>query len=844
MARRNSREATAQPPVLIAAASNLRVATYRDALLVSLQRQGWQYRAMDYYEDEGHAHYACSYIGNAMSRIRLVAAKKPDDPKENPIELTTGPVWDAVQQLGSGRAGQKGMLRLLGIHLFLVGECWLVGTLMPTGIPRWEVLSIQELTVLPGDPLTLYRKKLPGASPDPISKDALVLRIWREHPRYSELADSGFRPLLDLFEKILLLNRAEKAAARSRSAVAGLLGIPQELVPPAQQNQESTGDPAEANPFFRQFTEAMMAPLNDEGHSGSVVPIILVGPGDMVNKIKFEPMNRPFETGIRQSIDDAIKQVAHGLDLPAEVLTGVGNSTHWTAWQIKEDTFQAHIQPLIELICDALTTAYLRPAIERARGALLAAGEDADDLDKYIIWYDTRELVIRPDKGDKAVALYNVGALSPEALRRENGFLDSDAPSDDEYNKWVGVKLLDAHMATTGEVPPDQATRMEQQAEVQKDTMQTQADIQTQQHEDQLKITKEIMPPPAAGAANPPKAPQGAKVAAPRIELPRKTGRPKETSQDGKYHTPQGARSKPRPQASARRKSPGPATPSPVKPPYSISASAAERRLAVSGTFSHRLGKIDMSLLKKIQKLANVAVAHAIKLYQEKPEALTAGASAHDLIGDTEFIVNNEAALEAALYDAYEESFGALNGELAEQGLPLYEPEVLATVMTSSIDKAIAYYESTLFNMINERLFNAIDPANFIPGSNEFLVQPGDIRQVIQVAGGGGVSLDLSGYSGGVSTGQIMQDILRQNGAPLEGWLWLYDPGLVRTPFQGHRQLDGFVFQKWDDPELAVNYQDFWIRVPFYFPGDHYGCGCVVVPWTGPDWGGGHAVEV
>lgn len=824
-----------QASVLIAAASNLRVATYRDALLVTLQRQPWQYRALDMYEDEGHAHYATSYIGNAMSRIRLVAAKKAVDPREPPTEVTSGPVYEAVQQLASGRGGQKGMLRLLGTHLFLVGECWLVGTLLPTGMPRWDVLSIQELTVMPGDPLSLYRKRLPGATPEPIPSDALVMRIWREHPRYSELADSSFRPLLDLLEKILLLNRAEKAAARSRSASMGLLGIPQELIPPPQQNQETTSDPTAANPFFAQFTQAMLAPLSDEGHPGSVVPIILVGPGDMVNKIKFEPMNRPFEASIRQSIQDAIEQVAHGLEIPVEILTGVGKASRLTAWQIKEDTFQAHIQPLIELICDALTIAYLRPAIERARAVLLAAGESEDDLDSYVIWYDSRELVIRPDKGDKAVALHDRFAISNAALRRENGFLESDTPSDKEYAKRVGIKLLDVHMAIDGKTPPDQAKMMQTQADIQTEQQikmaKEQAKIQDAQMEKQAELQAQ-QPPPGGDAANPPEAPApgaGAKI---QVTLPSRTGRPKESSQPDSFHTPQGKRSKPRPQAESRRKKPAGPPPSPVDP--SLTAAGAERHL-VSKTFSHKLGMIDVRLLRLVQKHANDAVAHALQVY-----AITAGASAQDLVGNDATQKANEAAVEAAFYDSYDEAMEDLSDELEAQGLSRLAPEIAGVAIVAAVTAAMSRYRDAVFGLINDRLFQAVTD----PTTEEFLVRPGDVRNILEVAGGGGASADLSMYNGGVSTGAIMQGVLRDQGVPIDGTIWLYDPGVIREPFQGHRQLDGLVFQRWDDPELAVYPEDSWIRSGFYFPGDHRGCACVAAPWTGEDWGEGHLVEV
>lgn len=441
---------------LTASGSTYRVASYTDATYLSLLRQEWQKRAYDIYDVEGHLYYATNYVGNALARCKLVAAKRPvaDGNPSRPIEITEGPIYDAVQSIDSEKGGQSGILRSLGRNIFLAGEAWLVAETDPTGGQSWEAVSVDELTITPNGSKTAFmRRKLPGAQPVPLDPEALTIRIWKEHPRYSEWADAGTRSCMELLEKIITLNKAEKAIARSRMAGSGILALPQELVPPGWQNQMATDDPTESNPLWRALAEAMIAPLKDEGHPSSVMPFLLVGPGEIIKNIKYEEMARTFDTRAAQlSIQNAITQIANTLELPKEILLGTGEATHFTAWAIREDVFRAHIQPLIELICEALTRTYLKKALAKiSPETLKRAGIDPDEV---MIWYDASQLIIQPDRSEKVLGLHDRFVISDEALRRESGLGEEDAPTEDEYKKRVGLKLADPGMAVTGTPTP------------------------------------------------------------------------------------------------------------------------------------------------------------------------------------------------------------------------------------------------------------------------------------------------------------------------------------------------------------------------------------------------------
>lgn len=440
---------------VVGGGSSYKVGDYTDYTKISLLKQNWQTRAFEIYDAEGHLFYATNYVGSAMARVQLVGALKPKnhDELEQPKILTEGPVADAIANIESPLGGQSGFLRQIGRNIFLTGESWIIASTEQYADgsieTNWDAVSVDELVVEGGKQM---RRTLPGAQPIPLKDDALTFRIWKEHPRYSQLADAGTRSCIELLEKIIILNRAEKAVARSQLAGSGILALPQELVPPAWQNQGNTENPMESNPLWQALAESMTAPLKDESAPSAVVPLLLVGPGDIIKNMKYEPLTRSFDAAAAQaSIRMAIEQIANTLELPKEILLGTGEATHWTAWSIREDVFQAHIQPLIELVCAGLTRTFLKQALAKFSDEELKKN-GIDNREDVIVWYDASQLVIQPDKGDKMLGLHDRFIVTDEAVARELGVSKDDLldTTSDEYKKRVGVKLADPKMAITG----------------------------------------------------------------------------------------------------------------------------------------------------------------------------------------------------------------------------------------------------------------------------------------------------------------------------------------------------------------------------------------------------------
>lgn len=738
---------------------------YTDFTKISLLRQNWQQRSFDIYDAEGHLFYATNYIGGAMARIQLVGATKPKNHGnfEQPEILTTGPVADAIASIESPLSGQSGFLRQIGKNIFLTGESWIIASTetYPDGSSQanWDAVSVDELVAEGGKQ---KRRRLPGQQPEDLPPGAVTFRIWKEHPRFSELADSGVRSCMELLEKIITLNRAEKAIARSQLAGSGILALPQELVPPAWQNQATVGNPMDANPLWQALAESMLAPLADESAPSAVMPLLLVGPGEIIKNIKYEPMKRSFDSaGAQASIRNAIDQIANTLEIPKEILLGIGQSTHWTAWAIHDDVFQAHIKPLIELVCAGLTRTFMKQALAKFSDAELKANgiENRDDV---IVWYDASQLVAPPDKIDKMLGLHDRFIVTDEAVA-EVLSVPVDQRLDHksmEYKTRVGVKLADAKMAIDG--TPTDTTALAREATAPKGTN----------------------PIPASGV--------GAGGG----------GGPKGYS-PSRGKSPQGPNSSPAKLPSERRAKIG--LPQDSK---TLTASSYSR--------ANALGHFDLSQMKIYRDMAERHVRKALV----GVKSMTASADPGDFILDemiTEFA--NAAALtwedaRAVMYDL----FGSLES-------PLYDSTVQAAIRES-----VDYYRQLLRGLVDKYGF----PTTRTPIYGEFnvggLVQYGDVRPLL-VKLGGGPSDQTVPLTGGVTSGETMSNWLSNNGIQTEYMIWLY--GLEEQPrrvFNGHLQMDGLIFQHWEDEALDVAPQDAWLRTDHYYPGDHFGCSCVVAP--------------
>jgi hypothetical protein len=428
----------------------------------------WQTQAWQAFEAIGEVHYAVSLLGAVMSRVRLYIgvvthADQPpshiDDYLETLQEADPTPADSRTrdtltqarhllsQLTAQTPGGEGGMLRQIGINLSVPGELYLANT----APGRWEIASTDELVRHPDGTYALRSSRQDAqASPLassrakkgdlPLPRDAFVARIWRSHPRYSREPDSSLLGVLDSCEQLILLQQTLRSITRSRMG-AGLVFIPEGIA--TSLNLDGQTDQVE-----EAITRAAMTAVEDEASSDTVVPLVLKGPAELGKEIRWIPYGRPVEDQLVSLIDRTLERIMQGLDIPKDVVAGLSNVRYSNAIIIDDNLYRSHIEPLVLLATDALTSVYLRPNLIRSTDPTPDALANPDHLiNRIVVWADTSAVVTRPDRSAAANEGFDKRILSADAWRDARGFSDADAPSPEE--------LLQRIVLDRGQIPPD-----------------------------------------------------------------------------------------------------------------------------------------------------------------------------------------------------------------------------------------------------------------------------------------------------------------------------------------------------------------------------------------------------
>jgi hypothetical protein len=381
---------------------------------------GWQNEAWEYYDTLGEFRYGTEWVSAMLSRVRLYAAKLEPGADE-PARAEAGTAVDLMTVLSGGVAAQAQLMSGFGTQLGVPGEGYLVGETV-NGVEKWAVRSTDEVRAARGhfevvDENTANN----GTQWRPLGSDSLVTRVWRPHKRWHYMADSPARAARGKMRELELINRYIMSQFLSRLASAGVVMFPDEVTFPVKEEFAEAADP-----FVAEWIEIAATAIANPGTASAVVPIPIKVPAEYVDKIRHIDFTLQLDEKILDKRESAIKGLATMLNMPAEILLGMGDVNHWGAWQLEEGALKTHIAPEAELICQALTQGYLQPRLK-------ASG--VEDWVNWVVWYDMSELTLRPDRSDDAIALYDRMEIDGAALRRETGFDEGDKPTDEELKE-------------------------------------------------------------------------------------------------------------------------------------------------------------------------------------------------------------------------------------------------------------------------------------------------------------------------------------------------------------------------------------------------------------------------
>jgi len=404
-----------------------------------------------HYDTVGEFRFGVNWLSNAMSRVNLTAARPPlqvgDEPtpirtdSDSPEEYTKAQrrAAELVEYIAGGSIGQGQILGEFGQHLSVAGFGWLIAEpdLEDEDADEYETWGVysQDAVKVESNKVMMATGGSGSDGWRVVHPSALVVKCWRRHPRRPWEPDAPVRAVLGILDQIDLLSAHITATGRSRLAGAGMMAIPTEAEFPPAPIPEDGSTPLDPFDYFvENLVETMTVPIRDRDNASSVVPLVVQIPGEYIDKLKHLSFSTPFDAQAKELLTDAIKRLALGLDMPPEILMGMGGVNHWTAWQVEETAVTLHIEPAAEVVCAALTEGYLRAALE-------AEGLPTNEA---IVWYDTSDLTSPPDKSGNVVLAYDRNEVSAAALRRELGLGEDDKPDDAEFRKRVLLELARA----------------------------------------------------------------------------------------------------------------------------------------------------------------------------------------------------------------------------------------------------------------------------------------------------------------------------------------------------------------------------------------------------------------
>lgn len=434
----------------------------------------WQEQALAYSHRIPEADYATTFFGGAMSKLEFPIQKRDpgsgewvtvEDPNDVAVQA-----WNEVQDPGGGRTQ---IARQYGELGFTTGEGYLCQTWDEDDERTvWEYLSPAELRPT-GDHTYTRQASLSGADKVELREpdegavvgpgQIVAFRMWRARRDRSMDAWSPMGAVADVCAELLDLTLAARAASQARIARAHIL-----FLPPGLSDADDVGDvrgdddAVSSNPvppddpqgstMVSRLLDHITEPVTNPASHVNLTPYVVDGwdateygkPSDYLLKL-YDPAEAYIEIAKREEV---VRRFARGVNLPVEIVLGMGDANHWSGWLIDDQTWQAHVQPEALRMVTDLTRVYLWAALT-ARNVKQATAMD------YRIWYEESGLVVNPDRSADAFKAHAGRAISDHALRREINFNDDDAPSEEFPNSFpVRGQGIDRG----GDVPPEPTT--------------------------------------------------------------------------------------------------------------------------------------------------------------------------------------------------------------------------------------------------------------------------------------------------------------------------------------------------------------------------------------------------
>lgn len=369
--------------------------------------QGWQELVLKYADKVPICGAATRFYEDSTKRVRY-----------NLVDMSTretltgpNPANEAIDILN---IGVEEMARAVGLR-FLIGES---RHTIDRDTKEFRTYGAGELFMRG----SMYRMRDRNGKENELAEHLDAWRSYDPDRKWSDLATSSHKPLLDVLEAFIIAYAEERAVSIRLALNTGILAVSEEIFAiggDADAVNSEGSDPAAQ--LEARFQKMLSMTIKDPRNAASFVPPVVIVPGANVDQMieHVSVAQDRDKRKIAERIDMLKEEYAVGADLPADIAKGfMADLNHWNAWSVDESAWKNYLAPKIQATA---TDAF----IEIAK----ALDIDITGLD---VGLDNSDLLSPKGLKEAAFDAHDRLLISDAAARKYTGFTENDKPSESE----------------------------------------------------------------------------------------------------------------------------------------------------------------------------------------------------------------------------------------------------------------------------------------------------------------------------------------------------------------------------------------------------------------------------
>lgn len=414
------------------------------------------HRAWAHYDRLGVIRYPLNRAARIAGSANLYAARLDDTGKIiGPVDRsdkTVSAAIDKVTEIYSRFGGVRGLIERYFLLMKVPADAWLIKVREGSSTDGYMFLSSSELaTSTDGYQVNEELGELkwitaPAGRSSParqrtVKRKDVIGRVWVPSPRFLEVPDSPLYTLdaeCDLLWRLMVVMRAQM---RSRASMSGFGFFPDTLQQMASKSKDGIVTKQNILLKMAEIWERNVD-LTESGDAADTMPIFLMGDADAGEKIREIVWGQETKETDLKLRDELREYILFTLDIHTKQTKGDADTLRG-AWTAGSEELRLAVIPDLESMCWALTRLVLQKE-------LIAEGMEPAVASRLGVWYDLSEAAIRISRQEDTRQLVDRLGANLKALRRISGLAETDAPSEEEYVRQLGVLTKDPYLATFG----------------------------------------------------------------------------------------------------------------------------------------------------------------------------------------------------------------------------------------------------------------------------------------------------------------------------------------------------------------------------------------------------------